>query len=53
LSDLRSSLIRALTSRFTRVNGRGLASGKRIVPFEVSNPLRSIPWTRANDGEIG
>ena len=50
---LRNSTSRAFTSRLTRAAGTGLLSGSRIVPFDVSYPVRSIAWARANAALIG
>ena len=36
------SATRALTSRFTSAAGSGRSSGKRTVPFDVSNPASSL-----------
>ena len=35
-------LLRAFTIFFTRATGRGLSTGKWMVPLEVSNPLSSF-----------
>jgi len=53
LPFLCNSAIRALTSRRTRADGGGFVSGNRMVPFEVSYPLRSAAWARLIAAVIG
>src|SRR6185295_14705540 len=49
----RSSATRAFTSRFTSGDGIGSASGKRIVPFEVSYPSSAAAWALRIAAVIG
>jgi hypothetical protein len=50
---VRTSAIRAFTSRLTSADGGGLSSGNRIVPFEVSYPASSAAWARLTAALIG
>jgi hypothetical protein len=48
-----NSAMRAFTSRLTRPDRSGLASGNRTVPFEVSYPSSSAEWARFTAAVIG